>query len=209
MTRSRGPRVLRGLAAASIATFVALLSHVAAGGGLPGPIGILLPWLLAVLICIALAGRRLSVWRLGFSVVASQGLFHVLFVLGAGPVDGSATVGHVHGTRGMALESSGVAHGDIGMWIAHVIAGVATIALLHRGELAVRALVSAGAELAVVFTTRFVRNGFGHRTDAVRLRLPAAMTADRLRPLGWDPLAVARRGPPVGAVSPQRPRVAW
>lgn len=181
------------------------MSHIAAGGGLPGPVGVVLPWILAVLICIAVAGRTLSVWRLSVSVVASQILFHALFVLGAGPGDGTAPTGHAHGARGMALESSGVAQGDIGMWIAHVLAGVATIALLHRGELVVRALLSAGVELTIVFTTRFLGVTRSARADRESLRPPLIATPADLRPLGWDLRSVARRGPPATVLTLRLP----
>ncbi|TQJ31709.1 hypothetical protein [Microbacterium sp. SLBN-146] len=205
MTRSRGPRVARGLAAASIATFVALLSHIAAGGGLPGPVGVVVPWTLAVLICIALVGRRLSVWRLSLSVVVSQVLFHVLFVLGSGSAQGAAPLGHDHGVGATALSSSGVAPGDIEMWIAHVIAGVATIALLHRGELVFRALLDAGAELAVVFRTGFVGVSPHLRVDDGPARLALVVDPAGLPPLGWDPRSEPRRGPPAAAVSTRLP----
>ena len=78
MRRSRASRALRGLIGASIATFVALLSHVAAGGAMPGWVGIALPWLLSVMVCTLLAGRALSLIRLSLAVAASQALFHCL-----------------------------------------------------------------------------------------------------------------------------------
>src|SRR5690606_16871403 len=84
MRTARMTRVARGSAAATLATFVALLSHVAAGGAMPGWLGVAAPWMFSILVCVPLAGRRLSVLRVTAAVVVSQALFHVLFVLGSG-----------------------------------------------------------------------------------------------------------------------------
>ncbi|MDR2997573.1 MAG: hypothetical protein LBU78_05595, partial [Microbacterium sp.] len=96
MRPSRRPAVIRGFAAASTATFVALAAHVTAGGAMPGPLGVLAPWLLSLMVCVLLAGRKLSALRLSISVIVSQLLFHGLFVLGM--ITPTGTIGgHVHG----------------------------------------------------------------------------------------------------------------
>ncbi|MEV8024602.1 hypothetical protein [Microbacterium sp. NPDC080220] len=76
MRPSRPSRVARGEAAASLATWAALLSHVAAGGAMPGWLGVAVPLVLSFAFCTALAGRHLSVVRLAVAVTASQLLFH-------------------------------------------------------------------------------------------------------------------------------------
>ena len=86
MSRSRSTRVIRAWVAASIATFVALFWHVAAGGAMPHWLGIAVPWVLSLAVCTVLVGRALSLLRLSVAVVLSQLLFHLLFVLGAGAV---------------------------------------------------------------------------------------------------------------------------
>lgn len=148
MRPSRASRVSRGLLAAGVATFVALLSHVAAGGAMPGWLGIILPLVLAAAASTLLVGRRLSVWRLSLAVVLSQALFHLRFVLGAAPVAGVAAGadaalhanGHDHGGVTSALSAAEPAvtgvmlHGDAIMWALHALAAVVTIAALHRGE---------------------------------------------------------------------------
>jgi hypothetical protein len=119
-----------------VAIFVALAGHVSAGGAMPGPLGILVPWVLSFMVGVLLAGRRLSVIRLSISVAVSQFLFHTLFVLGTITPSGVATP-HVHGaplvlpTAG-AIPDAVVADGT--MWIGHVVAAALTIAALHRGE---------------------------------------------------------------------------
>ncbi len=90
----RGTRVARGAAAAAVATFVALLSHVSGGGEVPGILGIVVPLALSFVACTALAGRRTSALRLGLAVAVSQVLFHTLFVLGSYR---PGAEGHVHG----------------------------------------------------------------------------------------------------------------
>ncbi|MGO1539958.1 MAG: hypothetical protein ACTHW3_11405, partial [Leucobacter sp.] len=67
---SRLPHLVRGSSAAAIATFAALFSHVIGGGAMPGLVGIAVPLLLSLMVCILLAGRKLSLTRLSISVVA-------------------------------------------------------------------------------------------------------------------------------------------
>lgn len=136
MHPSRRPAVLRGFAASAVAIFVALAGHVTAGGEMPGPLGILVPWVLSFMVCVLLAGRRLSITRLTVSVAVSQFLFHVLFVLGTiTPTAGAAP--HVHGGPLVLPEASGLPAAvvaDGGMWVGHVFAALLTVAALHRGE---------------------------------------------------------------------------
>jgi hypothetical protein len=149
--------VARGAAAAVVSTFVALLSHVGGGGVVPTLTGVVVPLILSLAVCTVLAGRRLSTARLAASVVSSQMLFHVLFVLGS-PTDISATdasttgSGHVHS---VVLSSSALhAHsGGQTMWWAHAAAAAITIVALRRGEIALTRLVAVG-RLVVASITR-------------------------------------------------------
>lgn len=145
MKPSRRPAVARGFAAASLATFAALAGHVTGGGAMPGPLGILAPWLLSSMICVLLAGRTLSVARLSISVAVSQFLFHGLFVLGTITPSGQS-VPHVHGAPLVLPVSAGVPATAVAagpMWAGHLLAAVLTVVVAHRGErmlLALRAL---------------------------------------------------------------------
>jgi hypothetical protein len=124
------------LAASSVAVFAALAGHVTAGGTMPGPLGILVPWMLSFMVCVLLAGRKLSVIRLSLSVAVSQFLFHVLFVLGTFTPSGTATP-HVHGAPLTLAASSPVTEAVIAdgtMWVGHLLAATLTIIALHRGE---------------------------------------------------------------------------
>lgn len=192
---SRSARVARGSIAAAFATTVALFSHVLAGGGMPGPLGLVVPLVLSIMVCVLLAGRRLSLVRLSVAVALSQLLFHTLFVLGAPPAATMATPGH-HMTD-MVLPA--VASGQHPMtdpalmWLGHAIAAAITIAALYNAERVVVALAS--------FAERF-RVWWG----TVSAPAPVSVTRGSSDPGGtilalpllrFDPDSVRRRGPPV------------
>lgn len=152
MRPSRLPHLLRGSIAASVATFTALLSHVAAGGDMPGWLGIAAPLLVSAMAGVLLAGRRLSLLRLSVSVSISQFLFHTLFVLGAiTPVGGMS--GHQHGAPLALSPATGdlIAVPDAGMWLGHALAAAATTLLLYRGERAARQLLYAARTVVMRF----------------------------------------------------------
>ena len=139
---SRSVRALRGAVAALFATLVALCSHVLAGGQMPDLLGVMLPLAVSVQVCILLSSRRFSVFRLSVAVAFSQFFFHGLFSLGAGQSDGMAMNmdmphGHLTHTAATvppgALDVSHLAHGGP-MLLAHVIAGIATVLVLHHSE---------------------------------------------------------------------------
>lgn len=144
MRTLRAGRVLRGTLAAGVATFIALMSHVAGGGEVPGWLGIVGPLLLSIAICTVLAGRKLSLTRLALAVGISQLLFHTLFVLGAA----SGTIvmsGHHHGAMQVIDTTVTLVSADSAMWVSHAIAAVITTAALFRGEQSVVRLLGAAA----------------------------------------------------------------
>lgn len=196
----RRTRLARGLAAGSIATFVALVSHVAGGGAIPAPLGVVVPWVLALAVCVSLAGRRLSAIRLTLSVAVSQFLFHVLFTVGSSSV--SAPAGHHVGVIDPAIMAGAVGAGappDVSMWIGHALAAAATVAALYRGERAVLRIM----HFAITAARRMSR--------AIATRLGSPEATARSLPVGcfsrenapWDAarrLTPDRRGPPPIAV---------
>ncbi|OYC96001.1 hypothetical protein [Microbacterium sp. Yaish 1] len=209
MTSPRHQRALRASAAATLATFVALLSHVAAGGEPPSALGAALPWALSLVVSLVIVGRRLSVVRLGVAVTAAQVLFHVMFALGVVPLAGSAGVstGGTSQTGPMSLHAghmslpasvsapgalSAVAP-DAAMIGAHVLAAVATTLLLHRGERLLAGLVGLARRIAV--RLRSVARGAVPSAPApLRVRpLVSSVRMPRRRALVAAP---ARRGPP-------------
>ncbi|MDT3317717.1 hypothetical protein Q9S71_12895 [Microbacterium sp. KSW4-11] len=146
MRPSRLSRVARGGVAASVATWAALLSHVAAGGAMPGWLGVAVPLVLSFAFCTALAGRHLSVVRLAVAVTASQLLFHTLFVVGAVSPSGAAHAHHLPVMMDAAAPAA--MHADPLMWAMHGVAALLTVAVLHRGERAARRLLAVAADLA-------------------------------------------------------------
>lgn len=198
MRSSRAPRVARGLVAASFATFLALMSHIAGGGTVPGWLGIAVPWVLSAAVCTVLAGRALSLTRLSIAVAVSQVLFHVLFVLGMPTAVVVASPGaHDHGAMTMPAISTMPATAmiaDTTMWVWHAVAAFLTIALLYRGErsfgqlrvLAVRAVRWIRRRLDTFVPVAAV---FAHR------RLPV-FSPQVVAPLGVPARSLRRRGPP-------------
>lgn len=144
---SRARRLARGWAASLIATGLGAASHAAVDGTWPPLILILLSAALAAPVCMLLAGRLLSRMSVAAAVLASQGLFHGLFAQSG---HGVTAVDHTHHVTGAGVEGTpqlvvsvapGLAHHGAGMLAAHVIAAVATYALLRHGEVtAVRLL---------------------------------------------------------------------
>jgi hypothetical protein len=201
--RTRGARALRGGLAASSATFVALMSHVAGGGEMPGLLGIVVPLALSLPICIAWSGR-LSLAGLSASVVASQLFFHVLFSLGT-PAESqmvSAGSGAHAGHEGMVMpptpaagQAVEMAPADLTMWLSHGLAAVVTIAVLYRGELLLLRL----RELAVR-AAAWLLGGRAVVDQVGSFVLPAlpGVVAATFRPLHPSPQLspLLRRGPP-------------
>ena len=193
MRPSRRTPLLRGSLGATIATFVALVSHVGVGGSMPGMLGIAVPWVLSLTISTLLAGRRLSLVRLSIAVALSQGLFHVLFVLGSITPRGGFTP-HVHGAVPMLSGgATALVPEDAGMWIAHGFAAALTVFALHRGERIVRALASVASDIAL-WLRRVV-------AEAVLVRsavpAPARWVCAAPRPRALHLTAHGRRGPPL------------
>ncbi|MCR2799441.1 hypothetical protein QNO21_09920 [Microbacterium sp. zg-Y818] len=203
MHPSRASRVVRGALAAAVATFVALVSHVTAGGQMPGWVGIVVPLILSLAVCTVLVGRRLSLWRLSLGVALSQALFHTLFVLGT--FSSSAAAGgtpghHAHGAAASTPLAdtlvSAQPPADATMWLMHGLAAVVTVAALYRGERALMRMRAVAGEFARWARRRLI--------PVVCLpapapsRRPAVSSAEPARPLRPRfASSVARRGPPL------------
>jgi hypothetical protein len=193
---SRGIRTARGIAAACFAVFVAALFHDAAGGGLPSPLAVALALAFAAPLCIALAGRRITLWRQAASVAVSQLLLHLLFGLGGDSTGTTlnAPVGHLH--AGMQIGITGghaVAMRDdtAPMLLAHVAAAIVTVAALRHGERTIAAL----ANFTVLLVTAIAKLDVSPVPVAVRMPVqtrPLTLRAPALV-LG----SLRHRGPPL------------
>lgn len=134
-------RLVRGVVCAALATFLAGASHAVAGGMIPIH-AVLLAFPLGSLVCVMLAGRQLSLFRVVVGVSASQVVFHLLFTFFAVmPVTVSSQPGHEHeGMLTAALlpvapgTGSSVGVMDTSMMSSHLVAGFVTVALVRQGE---------------------------------------------------------------------------
>ena len=97
---------------------------------MPSVLGVTLALFFAVIVSIALTGRRLSAVRLAASVVVSQLAFHIVFSTLGGAAE-VVTQGH-HQTVVSGAEV--VSHASGGMWLAHAIAALVTTLALAFGE---------------------------------------------------------------------------
>lgn len=194
-------RLGRAAVAATVATGVALASHVLGGGAIPAAPGIAVPLALSFAVCVQIAGRELSWWRTASAVTASQVLFHTLFVLGSSEV---ALIGATHathaphahhgdpGTMTASVSVSG-AHGGAVMSVSHLVAAALTTAALMRLEWAVaKAAVALAALVAALVpadpeplppSVRFRRHQYARSVTPVRPRLLAGASGLRGPPL--------------------------
>ena len=133
--QARRTRVARGVAAAAVSTFAAAFSHSVAAGEVPSVVALAAASVLAVVVCIAVAGRATPL-RVVAGVLVSQAGFHTLFSLAP------ATTGTAAGTHGshamVTLTTAAAAHAhepaDASMWLGHGAAALVTILALLHGE---------------------------------------------------------------------------
>ncbi|GAA1731938.1 hypothetical protein [Microbacterium paludicola] len=189
---TRQQRVLRGAVAAAVATLLAATSHTIAGAPAPAPLLIGLMMALLTPVAGSLAGPRPSLVRLAAAVIVSQVAFHGAFQLLGSPtgVGMSPATAHAHAHGAVdptMLQVTAAAPEGVGMYVAHAIAAVLTIALLWRGERVVHAIARE--------TLRVLR-----RAEAPRPALipdPPAAFASPVRPSAPRLLlSVSWRGPP-------------
>jgi len=191
---ARPSRVLRGLGAAGLATFVATVLHVAAGGDAPSSATLGLTLAFSTFACVALAGRRPGAWRTALSVVVSQVLYHLLFSLDPGTaLTRPLPLGHTHtAMAGMDLPTSVTGSVDAPMWGAHLTAAILTIAGLLAGEWILASLARLPRGLRAWFC-RLLPVLLPHRD-----RLSIAPAARPAFSRAEEPAlrALTRRGPP-------------
>lgn len=218
---ARSTRVARGLSAASVAVFMAALSHVAAGGGAPAVLGLVIAGAFSVVVCVLFTLRRPSLPLLAVSVALSQFAFHLLFGVGDRGGSGLSVATQLHGDHVMttlvpdASASALHQHDGGSMWVAHALAAVLTVVVLRRGETALRRLLALGrsglgaatavvralqaglAALPVVLARGVERAGFvARRRSEARVRLWLLRAVDPFDDLGVVFDRLRHRGPP-------------
>lgn len=206
---SRWARFVRGWLTASVAIFVAALSHVIAGGNAPGPLSLGLALAFAGIASVLLAGKSLSLLRLSVSVGVSQLLLHVLFGLGGASTVTMSGAAHRHGALTLTLisdtaapglvNSTGAMPGSSWMWVAHALAAIVTIYALHRGEKTFWALLEETTNrLIAVLIERPAPVSIGGDAASVR---PVFGRVFVPADLGVLLSSVLRRGPPLRALT--------
>ncbi len=124
---------MRGWITGAFATVAAAVSHGVADGAAPSALALGSALVFAGVLGTFLVGRRASLPRLVAIVAGSQLAFHFVF---SWLTPGTATAGGHHDTPAV-LEPAVAHHGtDPGMWAAHALAMLVTIAFLSRAELA-------------------------------------------------------------------------
>ena len=192
----RALRLLRAIVVTATAVVVSSVAHIAGGGAAPGVIGLVTALVLGtVLGTFLLVGRRLTLARTAATIAAGQIVFHAVFGWGTGAtasaVSGPSLPAHVHGAAGGVSADALPAHDAHGMLLAHVVAGVLSLAvLLIEQHLLDRMVVAARRAAARLLPRDDAPPTVG---SVPRLLIGAHETA----PLSRVPSGrVRRRGPP-------------
>ena len=215
---TRAARLVRGWAAALAATAVAAASHILAGGVIPYPSIVLFCLALSAMVSCALAGRALSLPGTAGAVLASQGIFHLLFTVGGAGIPSAAAGGasaltHAgHAGHAAHLDPAAVArlteagqagagmaaagHSSALMWVGHLLAAAVTVALIRNGEAALLRILDALALRITAILPLILPLPLGPRIP----KLSALVPATPVRNLGVPLLAMRHRGPPAAAV---------
>jgi len=190
---TRSARLLRGWVVGTFATGLAAASHSIAGGGTPGALALVVGVVFGGMLSTLALTRRPSLPRLTIAVGVTQLAFHAVFsVLGTAAL-GTATTftaGHDHAP---VFSAHPHAHVDTPqMWLAHAVAGAATLALLRGAERAVWRLLTEVARLVVApFRRPSVMPVVPQRRRPLVSSAPAPL-------VGRSPVSsLSRRGPPV------------
>lgn len=191
---TRWARFVRGWLAAGCATFVAAFSHVLAGGLMPSVFAVGASLALSGLVCVALAGKTLSLTRLAISVAASQALFHYIFSSSAVPLP---AVEHAHHPQAALITAVGDQHHSPSMWLAHVAAAIVTLLALRFAEASFWRTI----EIARLFVRRVIAT-LGAVVTALGVTPRRPVTELALTPPAPSRVlsALRHRGPPVSIV---------
>jgi hypothetical protein len=206
---TRWARFARGWLAAVAATVTAAASHTLGGAEAPAPAAIALALAFSGILCVFLAGKRLSLPRLAASVLLSQLGYHLLFLLAPGGVSVTASgdaAMHQHvaaqnrmtQTLMLSTDPGMQAHGHgAGMYVAHVIAAILTVLALRFGE---RAFWTLG-DLALALVVRVVLRASAAAAPITRPRSIRAFPRIAVpHPLETVLSVLRHRGPPRGAL---------
>ncbi|GAA1815136.1 hypothetical protein [Agromyces neolithicus] len=141
---SRWTRVAQGSALASFASFVAALSHTVGGGTPPGLLAVVLSMAFSVLLCMTVAGGRLTLARTVIAVAATQFALHALYsVQAAEPAASVGLAHHHHDTIDWSSTTGSPPSFEPSMLVSHLVAVAVTVVAIRHGERALRATLRA------------------------------------------------------------------
>lgn len=184
---------------AGVSTLVTAAAHSIGGGAFPAPLLVAAVFVASVLLCFALLGRRTTLFGLVPAIAGTQFLLHLVFSFtgdGATLVGGAEHAGHHGSAIPMAIDMSAAAHHE-GMLIAHVVAGLVTVASLRLGAGAIRQVL-ASLLLRLRVLLALLLRPLPVRATSVRFA-PSATVGVLRRLLLAD--VIARRGPPAAVFS--------
>jgi hypothetical protein len=186
----RALRLLRGMLVTGTTVAIAATAHLVAGGTAPGRFGIAIALLVGSILGLwLLDAPRLGPARTTLVVAGGQVVLHTVFGWGAPGLE----TGDAHGAHGVAPTSelsAAAAHDHSGMLLAHVVAGVLSVALLLAEQCLVDGIVALAARVL-----QNLRPLASAPIPAARAALP--LTRDAVRPRGRSSLPPPlRRGPP-------------
>ncbi|MCD2441517.1 hypothetical protein LQ757_04415 [Agromyces sp. SYSU K20354] len=192
---SRWARVAQGAAVAAFATFVAALSHTVGGGAPPGLLAVVLSMAFSTLLCLTVAGGRLTLTRTVIAVAATQFLLHTLYsVQGAAPIATSGSVSHQHAAVDWSSTAGSPLSYEAPMLVSHLVAIAVTVVAIRHGKRAMQAALRAirVAVASVLPSVPVLDGAWLPRPRPVAMRSPRPSI--RLVVLS----AMRHRGPPVG-----------
>jgi hypothetical protein len=133
-------RLTRAGALALAIVALSLAAHVLGGGMAPGPVGLVVVTVPVVGLCLAVTSRRVRLPVLTGLFAATQLALHQSFDVLSAPILGSVVgMPGAHQGEHLALSTApAMSHGG-GVWmtVAHVLAAIACVLVLTRGEAAV------------------------------------------------------------------------
>ena len=197
--QSRAARLARGWVAGAFATVVAAILHVSAHGVAPSALAIVAGLVFAGLLGTALTTRRPSLPRLAATVGLSQAAFHLGFsLLGTGGALAAPTSAHAHAPAAFAAAQQlpHATHSDAPlMWVAHLAAGLLTVAFLVTAERALwRMLASAARFVVAVFRVPAIS------TSSWSLLVVPSSAPDHVVAGALLSTTLSRRGPPAFSI---------
>ena len=201
--------LLRWLRAGSLGVVgfvLSLVAHVAAGGGAPGPVVLILLAGFTGLAAVVLTGARLSPVRVGVSLSAMQVVLHEVFMRLGAPAacmmtGMSAPAGGQMGQSARPVLECVTGMANAGMGQRSVFAGP-TMVGAHVAATAVMAALLAYGEKVLWFLACWARPPRWLRRGLPEL-LAVPVVSSGAPPMFWVRLAcggVGRRGPPSGGL---------